>query len=141
MRGSQGESPGQPVTTAPFFTVDSAWWPTIADTLTLPWDREAVLADMRYWDNEIRRKKRTKVPSRRWLAARWGWGDKRARTMLACPDWHDPRHTQGSQRGPKKVPLGSQEGPNLWWQATDITWVEVPLGSHWGPNRVHTRGS
>lgn len=67
--------------TAPWLPIDSAWWPNIAIELPLPWTREAVMMDLRWWIDQERMGRR-KRPGRPALCKRWGWSDWQARSLM-----------------------------------------------------------
>lgn len=84
-----------------FFAADSGSWEEIrADRLTFgPLPEAYARADLRFLENEARvwldpryRTGGRPWPGRRELAARWGWTEWRARTLLERDDWHDPSH-------------------------------------------------
>lgn len=58
----------------PFFALDPRWWPAIVESLTGsgdPWPEEAMLADLRWWEDQIAVGREQRIPGRRALAARW----------------------------------------------------------------------
>lgn len=61
----------------PALEVASSAWPGIAAALPLPWPTEAVLADLRWWTATQGR-----LPGRRALATRWGWGERQTKAVL-----------------------------------------------------------
>jgi hypothetical protein len=77
----------------PFVPLDAAWWPAIAERLEAsgePWPAEAVSMDLRWWADQERMGRRRR-PGRPTLARRWGWSDRRARTIMAdAEQWGDP---------------------------------------------------
>jgi len=52
---------------APFFAVDPRWWPSIADGLAKPWSEGAVLADLRWWEDQVWAGREHRIPGRRLL--------------------------------------------------------------------------
>jgi len=99
----------------PFVPLDAAWWPAIAERLEAsgePWPEEAVCMDLRWWADQERmgRKRR---PGRPTLSKRWGWSDRKARTIMArAEQWGDtfPRPARG-QAPSSKRPADDQPAP------------------------------
>jgi len=82
---------------APFFAVDPRWWPDIAAELPLPWTESAVLADLRWHEDQVWAGLMS-MPGARKLSKRWGWTHWQARQVLKAEEsWRDG-HT------PKRVP-------------------------------------
>ena len=85
-------------------------WPMIAASLAKPWPVEAVHHDLRWWAARERRGERQR-PGRPALVARYGWGDRKLRDLMADPArWEDPAHPversgvqRGSSEGPARV--------------------------------------
>lgn len=90
-----------------YFATDSAWWPMIADSLPKPWPREACLADLRWWADQVRTKKAPRIPGRPALRERWGAdSDWQVRAILkAEEEWSSPLHGDHSASPP---PAGRQ---------------------------------
>lgn len=77
---------------SPFYTADPRWWDAIAAALPLPWAREAVLMDLRWWADQERVGRQLR-PGRRRLAERWGWSEYHARNVIAdAASWVDEHH-------------------------------------------------
>ena len=78
---------------ADWVAMDTAWWPMVAEGLARggsPWEREAALADLRWWDHQ-RRRGLEQLPGRPALAARWRRSEHWVRCRLAeAGEWRDP---------------------------------------------------
>lgn len=79
-----------------------------------PWESGFAIDDLRWWqDRVLAPGSRCEFPGYRYFAARWGWGEKRARLLLQNEErWSDPyrlkewREYQGRSKGA----LGAQQG-------------------------------
>ena len=69
-------------TRAPFFPMDPLAWVEVVEDLPRPWSKRVALADLEWWENEVRRGAQARVPGRRTLAKTGGWADRAARTLL-----------------------------------------------------------
>lgn len=81
-------------TKQPYFAVDPRWWPGIAEALTAsgaPWPEEAILADLRWWDDQVFVERELKVPGRRALAKRWNHNpnSRALRALLRSEAWKE----------------------------------------------------
>ena len=85
--------------------IERQWWAGIAESIQKPWPVEAVHMDLRWWASLELTGEATR-PGRPRLMARWGWAERRTRTVIASSAWIDP-----IQKGPAKVQEGSSEGP------------------------------
>jgi hypothetical protein len=116
-----------------WFRIDLPWWPEVVAFLEgQVWPRAAALIDLRWWQDQVLMGLAARIPTHRDLAARWGWGQKKARLLLARePDWTDPHkadawraqpgHSRGTGRAqpkkeqPEQSPgegtAGAQPGP------------------------------
>ena len=70
--------------TGPWEKMQIAWWPIIAAGLAKPWPVEAVLFDLRWWEDQTEAGK-AKRPGRPALVVRWGIGDRLARNLIDKP--------------------------------------------------------
>lgn len=90
------------------------WWEAVAAALTAsgqPWPEEAILMDLRWWDDRERwsggRKPR---PGRAALQARWNATERPARRLMADVEaWRDP--SQGDLRPGREAPRAPQRRP------------------------------
>ena len=59
---------------------DDTWWQETAEVIPTPWPRGSALHDMRWYGD---RKQHTGewIPGRRFFAKRWGWTERKARTL------------------------------------------------------------
>lgn len=64
------------MTPTPPIPVPPDRWAAHAETLARPWDRDAVLVDLGWWQSQGR------VPGRRRAAQRWGWPERAVREVL-----------------------------------------------------------
>jgi len=116
------------------------------------WPACAVVADLvAHQDKAARPHRQVSFPSRRNLASRWGWSDRKTRTMLADESaWKDPSKIldvpSASQPRPSGVPAASQprpteneRTPSIMEEASQPRPNDVPSASRPRPNRVHTR--
>ena len=67
---------------------EDTWWPETAEALAKPWPRAAALTDLR-WHGDRKQHTGKRIPGRSFFASRWGWSDKRARTVIASFEWWD----------------------------------------------------
>lgn len=75
---------------APFFAVDPRWWPSIADGLAKPWSEGAVLADLRWWEDQVKVGHKKRIPGFKFFAKRWGCTHYYARKTLRNEEsWRD----------------------------------------------------
>jgi len=125
---------------APFFAVDPRWWPDIADALPRPWSESAVLADLRWWEDQVWVKARKRIPGRRVLAARWGWPDRATRDILRGEEWRDQNVDKRvpllSRSRPKSVPPVSRSRPASEPEPPESTGAPVPVVSQERPTSV-----
>ena len=74
------------------------WWPVIAEGLALPWARESVLMDLRWWAARARVDGMTR-PGRPTLAKRWGWTDYAVKDALRSEnEWGDDRFSPAERQ-------------------------------------------
>jgi len=70
----------------------SAVWHDIAEHLPQPWTDGQAAHDLRVYASQVRLGRRSRIPGRPTLRARWGWSDRQVRKlMLNEPAWQDPR--------------------------------------------------
>lgn len=122
-----------------FERIDVGWWLDIAQQLVdaaLEWVESAALMDLRFWEGQIRLGRRVKLPSRRQLAARWGWTQHRVRALLQGEGWHDPHHPQpdrahlkAAQKSPASRPVSAQNSPT----SESIAQVQPQSVNHFPP--------
>jgi hypothetical protein len=58
--------------------MESDWWPPIASILPKPWPRGAAMIDVLWHESQMGR-----CPGRPTLAKRWGWSERRVRSLIA----------------------------------------------------------
>jgi hypothetical protein len=113
--------------------MNARWWLDIAATISKPWPPQAVWLDLRWWKDQ-EAMGRTKRPSRRRLAQRWGWSDYKTREALKAEHvWGLPTK---SQRDPKEIPNGSQKDPKIKSQTRVITEPAQPIKSQEDPKEI-----
>ncbi len=80
-----------------WFPVNADDWPVMAEALTKPWPLEAIMMDLRWWQDQERIGKR-KRPGRPALRARWGASEWETRSALKAESvWGSPlRFSSGS---------------------------------------------
>lgn len=67
-------------------------WHEIAGQLSKPWTTGQAAHDLRVHASDVRLRRARKMPGRVLLTARWGWPDRRVRSLLkAEASWQDPR--------------------------------------------------
>ena len=71
----------------PWFSLDAEWWPVLFELLPRPLELEAILADLRYLENEARRGR--PFPSLSELRKRYALGRTKVQRHLDDPRWHD----------------------------------------------------
>ena len=124
----------------PWFAVPVALWPLTASVLPRPWPKEAALIDLAFWEDQARVGRVERIPGRPFLAARWGWGEKRVRRIL---DLEGP--AQGQRRASAGATVDGQPGPARGQhQSTpnaDISLQTVSKGQPSGPVRANVGAS
>jgi hypothetical protein len=116
-----------------FERIEAGWWLDIAQQLVdaaLEWCQSAALMDLRFWEGQVRLGRVRRLPSRRQLAARWGWTGHRVRTLLRGEGWHDPHHA-----APDRSHLRVAQNP-----PTSRPVASRPLLAQTPPTRRHMRG-
>lgn len=77
--------------------LESSLWAELVTALPLPWPEAAVVVDLRWWA-DMERFNVGRRPSRRTLAARYGWTDHAVRRLLQRPElWQDPKFAVPSE--------------------------------------------
>ena len=66
--------------------VDVSSWGVISARLARPWPREAVIADLEWWDLIVGAGRAGRRPIQQDLMVRWGWPRQRVSRILA---WWD----------------------------------------------------
>ena len=100
----------------PWFSVEVQWWPAIAAALEesgKEWPREAARVDLRWFSDQVRVGRLIRIPSRRRLARRWNWGEKKVRLLLKAEhEWRDLFHdSMGPGRGRTRACARPSKGP------------------------------
>ena len=89
------------------------WWPVIAEGLALPWARESVLMDLRWWAARARVDGMTR-PGRPTLAKRWGWTDYAVKDALRSEDeWGDDRFSPAERQTSASAPPADRQRENV----------------------------
>jgi hypothetical protein len=77
--------------TSPWTRIEVSWWPEIAEHLCGEWPEEAACMDLRWYADQVRHGRLKRIPGRPALRRRWGWSDRRVRSLLSTPErWADP---------------------------------------------------
>jgi len=67
-------------------------WHEVAEHLPQPWTEGQAAHDLRVHASEVRLKKRLRFSGRVYFRKRWGWPDRRVRSLLKAEQvWKDPR--------------------------------------------------
>ena len=75
-------------------------WHEIAGQLSKPWTTGQAAHDLRVSAADVRMKRARKMPGRVVLQSRWGWPDRRVRSLLkAEQSWKDPRFSSERTTG------------------------------------------
>jgi hypothetical protein len=132
-----------------YFAADPRWWRTVRETLPKPWARDAVLIDLRWWQDQILAGVERRLPSRSEFRDAWGWTDRRVRDVLAAEDeWTDSkkaaewsRWARRNRKGPAEVQTTSSGGPAEVQDDPREDSVAEPERSSGGPAEVQTTSS
>lgn len=141
-RGPEGRQPWR----GTWVALPVAWWPEIAAAFQATgaeWSTEMVFLDLRWWADQVRVGRQRRRLGRDRLAARWGWGSKRVRTLLKDErrPWADPYHEShthpaSSLQGSEPAGLGARVAVPLPYAGSSD---RAPLPSRMGPEEGQQR--